>query len=148
MKKAIIYNNRWRGEELSEYALEQGYIDYGCLAKCVDDMVLNNTIINIEPEWWEILSGSDKYYYDNEDNEISEEEYFNNEEYDGNYNYKDIFQFYIIPEYAAEFLVEYTEEIVYYNSKLDMHLWGVTHYGTSWNYVLTNIKIEEDSDNE
>jgi hypothetical protein len=29
-----------------------------------------------------------------------------------------------------------------------MYIWGVTHYGTSWDYVLTDIKIELDEDNE
>ena len=27
-----------------------------------------------------------------------------------------------------------------YNETLDIWLWGVTHYGTSWDYVLTNIR--------
>jgi hypothetical protein len=146
MKKVKIYNNRWRGEEISEYGLELGYIDYRCLAECVGNMVLNNTLINIESDYWEIISGSDKHYYDNNNNEISEDEYFNHDEYDGNYNYVDVFQFYIITDYAAEFLSEHTNEIIYYNSKLDIHLWGVTHYGTSWDYVLTNIEIERDSE--
>ena len=148
MKKAMIYKNRWRGQEISEYGLELGYIDYRCLASCVEHLILNNTIINIEGDYWETLSGSDKRYYNNNGDEISEDEYFNHDEYDGNYDYIDIYQFYIIPEYAAEFLMEYTNEIIYYNSKLDIHLWGITHYGTSWDYVLTNIKIEEDSDDE
>ena len=35
-----------------------------------------------------------------------------------------------------------TNEIVFYSEDLDMYLWGVTHYGTSWDYVLTDIKID------
>ena len=31
-------------------------------------------------------------------------------------------------------------EIVYYSEELDLYIWGVTHYGTSWDYVLTDIK--------
>lgn len=43
---------------------------------------------------------------------------------------------------GARLLQQETNEIVYYNETLDMYLWGVTHYGTSWDYVLTSIKID------
>ena len=58
------------------------------------------------------------------------------------WNYPEIYQYYIVDDKGAEILQE-AEETVYYNSELGMYLWGVTHYGTSWDYVLTNIKIEE-----
>ena len=57
-------------------------------------------------------------------------------------NEREIFQWYIISDNGASILKDYTNEIVYYNSELDMYLWGVTHWGTSWDYVLTDIKIE------
>lgn len=53
----------------------------------------------------------------------------------------EIFQWYIISDNGASILKDYTNEIVYYNSELDMYLWGVTHWGTSWDYVLTDIRI-------
>ena len=53
--------------------------------------------------------------------------------------YYDVFQWYIIDERGAE-LCQEAGEIVYYNDALDLYLWGVTHYGTSWDYVLTDIK--------
>ena len=28
-----------------------------------------------------------------------------------------------------------------YNEQLDMYLWGITHFGTSWDYVLTDVKL-------
>lgn len=55
----------------------------------------------------------------------------------------EIFQYYIVDDNGAEILQE-ADEIVYYNEELDMYLWGVTHYGTGWDYVLTNIKIERE----
>ena len=58
---------------------------------------------------------------------------------------RDIFQWYIIDDNGAGILKDYTDEIVFYNSELDMYLWGVTHYGTSWDYVLTDIEIELDN---
>lgn len=45
-----------------------------------------------------------------------------------------------------EFLAEYTDEIVFYNEKLDVYIWGITHYGTSWDYVLTDIKLNKEAE--
>ena len=41
-------------------------------------------------------------------------------------------------------LEELTDEIVYYNSALDLYLWGITHFGTSWDYVLTDVELRGD----
>jgi hypothetical protein len=35
---------------------------------------------------------------------------------------------------------------VFYNEKLDIYVWGITHFGTAWDYVLTDIKIVEQSE--
>lgn len=56
----------------------------------------------------------------------------------------EIYQYFIISEAGADILKDYTDEIVYYNDHLNMYVWGVTHWGTSWDYVLTDIKIELD----
>lgn len=56
-------------------------------------------------------------------------------------NEPEIFQYYIVDDWGGRLLQE-VNEIVYYNETLDMYLWGVTHYGTSWDYVLTSIKID------
>ena len=58
----------------------------------------------------------------------------------------EIFQYYIVSDAGADLLKDYGE-IVYYIPALDIYVWGVTHYGTSWDYVLTDIKIEV-SENE
>lgn len=55
----------------------------------------------------------------------------------------EVFQWYIIDDNGARICEEF-KEIVYYNSELDMYLWGVTHWGTSWDYVLTDIPCEID----
>lgn len=47
-----------------------------------------------------------------------------------------VFQDYIISESGYKFLEEY-------NEKLDLYIWAVTHFGTSWGYVLTDIKLVE-----
>lgn len=60
------------------------------------------------------------------------------EEQENSYN-PEIYQYYIVSDNGAEILKE-INEVVFYNEELDMYVWGVTHYGTSWRYVLTDIK--------
>ena len=58
---------------------------------------------------------------------------------DGDPYYPEVFQWYIVDGNGADICQE-AGETVYYNAALDMYLWGVTHYGTAWAYVMTNIK--------
>lgn len=54
----------------------------------------------------------------------------------------EVFQWYIVDDQGADILQE-INEVVYYNDALNMYLWGVTHWGTSWDYVLTDVKINQ-----
>ena len=116
MRKNTIFGDYFCGYKISEYGKENGYVDYATLAKAFD-AVLNNTIITKSD--WELWNGCD---YDEEADTFAE-----------------VFQYYIISENGAELLADYTNELVYYSDDLDVYLWGVTHYGTSWDYVLTEI---------
>lgn len=106
------------GEAISDYGIEHGYVDYATLSKCFD-AVLNNDIMNLTYDigCWEQVSESEQ----GDDQEV--------------------FQWFIVDDWGARLLTE-ANEVVYYNEKLDMYLWGVTHYGTSWDYTLTSIKID------
>lgn len=110
-----VYDGRVWGYKVSDYGLEKGYLDYKTMARILEDCILNNTIRSETAEDWEIVNG-----------EFEEA----------------IFQDYIISEYGYQFLRDYTNEIVFYNEKLDVYIWGVTHFGTGWDYVLTDIKLE------
>ena len=57
----------------------------------------------------------------------------------------EIFQYFIVDNNGARILEE-CNEIVFYNEELDLYVWGVTHWGTSWDYCLTDIKIELDDE--
>lgn len=57
----------------------------------------------------------------------------------------EIFQWFIVDDRGARILEE-VGEIVYYNEELDINLWGVTHWGTSWNYVLTDIRCNTEEE--
>lgn len=174
------------GNEASDYAKENGFLDYATLAKAFD-AVLNNGIIQATSDigYWDIENGSEEYYEDNNGNrytynekeerieelETKIREYEDTinevmkryEDYEENHiyiamnenisrikeeiealenaHYEEIFQYYIISDNGAEILKDYTDEIVFYNEALDMYVWGVTHWGTSWDYVLTDIKL-------
>lgn len=120
-KQIKLYDGKAYGDKVSDYGLENGYLDYYTLSKIVGDAVLNNSIFAyIGYENWELVNG------------LEETE-------DG--DYLEIYQYYIVSDSGARFLEEYTDEIVYYNEQLDMYLWGITHFGTSWDYVLTDIKL-------
>lgn len=116
-----LYDGKAYGHEVSEYALKHGYLDYYTLSKIVGDCVLNNNIFeHTGYENWELESG---------------------EEEDEDGYYSEVYQYYIITYGGARFLEKYTDELVFYNEELDMYLWGITHFGTSWDYVLTDIKL-------
>lgn len=158
------------GNKISDYGLEHGYVDYRTLAKAFEG-VLNNDIIektNGIIGYWEMESGMVDYSDEIQElyNEIGSiqydidiEEYENEEELtemkkkieeledkveelENEQNYpNEIFQYFIVDSNGARILSE-CNEIVFYNEELDMYVWGVTHWGTSWDYVLTDIKLE------
>ena len=110
-----LFDDRFYGVKVSSYGLEHGYLDYRSLALMMGDHILNNTIRAETALDWEIVNGD---FYD-----------------------ETIFQDYIISEQGFEFLQRYTDEIVMYNETLDVYVWCVTHYGTGWDYVLTDVKL-------
>lgn len=113
-----MYGGKVYGVEVSHYGREHGYLDYYTLSKILGDVILNNNLMTIDGLEWELVSGENSYGCD-------------------------IYQTYIISESGYQFLNRYTDEIVYYNEELDLYLWGITHFGTSWDYVLTDIKVKE-----
>lgn len=119
----------YHGNAISKYGLENGRVDYATLAKCFD-AVLNNDIMQLTYDIgsWEQVSGT----IENTD-EI--------EELEREQDDQEVFQWYIVDDWGARLLKD-INQIVCYNETLNMYLWGVTHYGTSWDYVLTSIKID------
>lgn len=154
----FVHGKYFYGNEISEYGQEHGYVDYATLAKSFD-AVLNNEVMlkTYDIGYWEQESGFvdnseeieelnekiSELMLDNDNDEHTEEidelqeriEELEEEQDD----FPEIFQYYIVSDNGAEILKE-INEIVFYNDALDMYIWGVTHYGTSWSYVLTDIK--------
>lgn len=162
-----IWGKYFYGNKISDYGIEHKRLDYGTLAKAFD-CVLNNSIFGFMPDYWEKESGFvdnedeieeiNERLSDIEDKIISlinegkeeTEEYKNlkaeqaeleekKEDLENEMDYEpEVYQWYIVSDQGADILKE-INEIVYYNSELDMYLWGVTHWGTSWDYVLTDV---------
>lgn len=116
MRTMKMYDGMVWNVKVSDYGLENGYLDYLTMSKIIGDCILNNTLRSETAEDWELVTG----------------------EFDGT-----VFQDYIISEYGYRFFEDYTDEMVFYNERLDIYVWAVTHFGTSWDYVLTDIKLVE-----
>ena len=118
-KSIEMYDGKVFGIEVSAYGRENGYLDFRTLAKMLEDMILNNSIrsetLGVIGEW-EIVNG----------------------EFD-----EMITQDFIISKYGFDILKEYTDEVVFYNERLDVYVWGVSRWGTGWAYELTNVKLVE-----
>ena len=170
MSRRKLAGTYFCGNEASDYAKEQGYLDYATLAKGFD-AVMNNGIMEMTEAngigYWEqengIIDNSDEI--EELENKISDTEEKMEELDEKSNDYKvleseidemqsridelqnqqdyppEVFQWYIVDGNGADIIKEYTDDPLYYNEALDMYLWGVTHYGTSWDYVLTDVKL-------
>lgn len=125
MKKQLkLAGKYFCGNEISNYGKEHGFLDYDTFSRAFDH-VLNNSIFELGQGigyGWELVNGLD---FDYEEEEIIEE--------------PEVYQWYIVSSSGAEMIQDYTNEILYYHEELDIYLWGVTHWGTGWDYVLTDI---------
>lgn len=126
--KNTLATTYFYGNEASDYAKENGYLDYATFSKAFQ-AVLNNDIISKTQDigYWDIVNGSE---YDEESD-----------------SYEEIFQYYIVDNNGAKIIQNFTDEILFYNEEFDLYVWGVTHWGTSWDYVLTDIKLNCGYDN-
>nr|DAF67208.1 MAG TPA: hypothetical protein [Caudoviricetes sp.] len=151
------------GNAISEYGMQNGRVDYATLAKCFN-AVLNNDIMDLTYDigCWDQVSGTvdntdeieeleEKRDELEEENESSPSQILYSEINDINDRITEleseqddepeVYQWFIVDDWGARLLQD-INEIVYYNETLDMYLWGVCHYGTSWDYVLTDIAID------
>ena len=165
------------GNKISEYGVENNRVDYAALAKSFDAVLCNDITKlfynNICGEYTEpeqvngIIDNSDEIdelqeqldemetetdlqitqYKKLEQHIIELQEQLDELEREQD-EQPEIYQYYIISNSGYNVLKYHTNEIVYYIETLDIYVWGVTHWGTSWDYVLTDIKIEENENNE
>lgn len=112
------------GKEVSSYAAENNAVDYRTLASTFDAVSAGNIRECTDWEDWEQVSG----FCDDTDSE--------------DYQDPEVFQEFIVSSQGAEILQD-AGEIVYYSERLDLYIWGVAHWGTAWDHVLTDIPVED-----
>ena len=107
------------GRELNDYEIKNKCLSYATMAKCFNAVLCNN-ITEIDPKFFcNIKSGV-------EESEIPE-----------------IYQWFIVDD-DAKWILEKANEPLFYSDKLECYVWGVTHYGTAWSYVLTSLELDDD----
>ena len=57
----------------------------------------------------------------------------------------EIFQYYLFNERDLSLIKELNAP-VFYCAELDLYILGVTHFGTSWDYVLTDVNLVENKE--
>lgn len=101
------------GNKISDEGLRQNRLDYRTLASAFNHVLCNDIL---------------KVCY--------------NAEIISDYIDEEIFQYYIIDDNGAEIIKEFTDDPLFYIEELDLYVWGVTHWGTSWDYVMTDVELE------
>lgn len=117
-----ISGSYFYGNKISDYGLQYNRVDYTTFAKAFNH-VLNNEIIENTANvgYWEGF------------NDCFETD-------DGDIEYYEIFQYYIVDDTDEVInLLDEAGETYFINEELGMVVWGVTHWGTGWDYVLTDI---------
>ena len=117
MKKGLL-----KSEKMGDYEKEQGYASYRTIIdRHIGNIVLCNNIINVDESIWENLKNG----YDEETEE-----------------YVEIFQYYLcnLSEWEEKELLE-MGIILSYSDMLECDVLCVDHFGTSWDYVLTDVKL-------
>ena len=56
--------------------------------------------------------------------------------------YDDIYQYFIIDDCSSDLFIK-LEYPVFYSNVLNVYVVGITHWGTSWNYILTNQTFDD-----
>jgi hypothetical protein len=94
-------------------------ITYEILAKRLNACKLFNKFPELDENWFDGLQNGSLY----EAEEGYEEEM------------KEIYQWYLIDQSDAEYIMQHSDELVFYSEVICEFVWGVTHCGTAWSCV-------------
>lgn len=132
--------------ETTKKELKTESISYEELARRVGNMILCNSINEVDESWYEHLIESPRLM-EALDERNAELEAENGEDYEPEslLDYADeSYQAFIIDARSAEYLANHTRELIQYVPKLDVFVWHIGHYGTSWSHVSTTFYEIED----
>ena len=111
-----------KNKKMGDYEKTKGFASYRTIIdRFVGDIVLCNNIMSIDDSFCDNLYNG----YDEESEE-----------------YKEIYQCYLcnINDYNKKLLLD-MGIMLSYSDMLDCDILCVNHYGTSWDYVLTDVKL-------
>lgn len=139
MLKGLLKNDK-----MGDYEKEHGYASYRTIVeRYIGDILLCNDIIKVDESVYDnmILENETKYYNEN-DEEITEDEYYDDDNAYCENNTPEIYQYYLC-DVSADYKEELKEYglIFSYSDKLELDVLCVDHYGTSWDYILTDCRI-------
>lgn len=154
----------YHGYEVSSYGQENGYVDYATFSKSFDAVLCNNIIevCNKLGDYSIYDNMSNGYYYTIENPETGYTEEFDTysefEDWRADLEiehgvivddepeevFSEVYQWYLVPDTSwNRDDLEQAHQVYTYCESLDCLVWGVTHWGTSWDYVLTDIKLTD-----
>lgn len=84
--------------------------------------------MDVDGDLYDDIQNGDIYYSTDDDTEMEYGE-----------NVKEIYQFYAVNDSGADYMIRNTDEIIFYSKVCDLYIWGVTHFGTSWDGVELEI---------
>jgi hypothetical protein len=133
-----------KNKDMGEYEKEQGRASYRTIVNhYIGDMVLCNEIIKKDSSVYDnmILEDNTKYYNEN-DEEITEDEYYADDNAYCENNTPEIYQYYLC-DVSSDYKEELKEYglIFSYSDMLELDVLCVDHYGTGWDYVLTDCPL-------
>ena len=127
-------------EDLNEYEKEHNKISFKRLVnRLFSDMVLCNDIV--------------KLFHSELNGEYIEPTFEIGTDYDEECGENiDVYQYFMVDfsSWTYDFMRKYAEQLgrdilLYYLKELDLYILGVTHFGTGWDYVLTDIRPTENA---
>ena len=132
-----------KNEKMEQYEKEQGYASYRTIVDYfIGDIVLCNNIINIDESVYDNIENGCYYRNRFTNEEATEEEYNKDKEDIIELEYKEIYQYYLcnLSNYKKEQCLK-AGLIISYSDILECDILCVDHWGTSWDYVLTDVKL-------
>lgn len=130
-----------KSEKMGDYEKEKGYASYRTIVeRFIGDIVLCNNIVNIDENVG--FFESNIKYYNEKGEEITEDEYLEDDNAYSEEDTPEFYQYYLcnVGQWEKEQLQKMGIYLDYSN-KLDCDVLCVDHYGTSWDYVLTDVKL-------
>lgn len=144
-----VLNNSIMGELESAgyyFDIEAGLVDNSEEIEALEE---ERDSLEIVERW----TASGKTYEDEDGNEASAETVARFEEIEEKIDELraeegpgEIYQYYIVSDAGADLIRDYNVGTLFYCEAVDMYIWGISHYGTSWSYVLTSIPCDIDPD--